>query len=223
MGSLPHRGALWVTVGGDRELLAIVVHELRSPVAALAAISAALTRGPSETAGRRELVRLAIAACHGIARTVADANLASVRLERVDVGAIAGDAVAAARLEGADARAEIDPDLATVDADPERLRQALDNLLRNAITHAAGSPIVVRARMDGEQVSVSVSDLGEGIAPSDQARIFERGTRLDPSRPGSGLGLAVTREIAIAHGGALTVESTPGEGATFSIRLPAAH
>ena len=104
-----------------------------------------------------------------------------------------------------------------------RLRQALDNLLRNAMRHAAGSPIVVGARMDGEQVCVSVSDRGKGIARSDQARIFERGTRLDPSRPGSGLGLAVTRAIAVAHGGALTVESTPGEGATFSIRLPAAH
>lgn len=212
-----------MTFEDDGGLLAIVVHELRSPVAALAAISTALTRGPSESTARRDLARLAIAACHGIARTLQDASVASVRLERVDLGRIVDEAVAAARLEGAAARAEIDPELPQVDADPERIRQALDNLLRNAMTHAAGSPILVRVRMAGGKAVVSVSDRGEGIALSDQMRIFERGTRLEPSRPGSGLGLGVTRAIAIAHGGALTLESTPGEGATFSIQLPVVH
>jgi two-component system, OmpR family, sensor histidine kinase BaeS len=205
----------------DRRPLAVVVHELKSPVAALAAISASLRGGRSD--GRRELARLAIAACHGIARTMADANVASVQLVRVDVGEIVSDAVAAARLEGADARAEIDSDLALVDGDPERLRQALDNLVRNAMTHADDSSIVVRARMDRSRVIVSVSDDGPGIAPSDQERVFEPGLRLERSRQGSGLGLAVARTIAVAHGGVLTVESTPGEGATFSIGLPAVH
>lgn len=211
-----------MTGDADREPLDVVVHELRSPVAALTAISAALAKNSSDAAGRRDLVRLAIAACHGISRTLGDANVSSVRLQRVDLEALVGDAVAAARLEGADARAEIDPDIASVDADPARLRQALDNLVRNAMTHADESEIVVRARMDGGQALVSVSDQGAGIAPADQARIFERGTRLEASRPGSGLGLAVARAIAVAHGGSLTVESTPGEGATFSIRLPLA-
>lgn len=221
MGARAHRGALQVSVEADPELLAIVVHEMRSPVAALAAISEALRRDRSRSAGRRELVRLAIAACHGIERTAGDANVASVRLERVEVGRIVEDAVAAARLDAAEIRVEIDPSLAKVDADPERLRQALDNLLRNAMTHADGSPILVRARMDGGQALISVSDRGQGIALSDQARIFEPGTQLEPSRPGSGLGLSVTWAIMAAHGGTVTVDSTPGEGATFTIQLPA--
>jgi signal transduction histidine kinase len=211
-----------MSIEADRELLAIVVHELRSPVAALAAISEAVMRDSSEIAGRRELVRLTIAACHGIARTLADANVSSVRLERLDVRPIVEDAVAAARLEGADARSEIESGLARIDADPERLRQALDNLLANAMTHADGSPIVVGARMVGACVVLSVSDRGKGIALADQARIFEPGTRLQTSRPGSGLGLALTRAIAVAHGGSVAVESTPGKGSTFSLELPVA-
>src|SRR5262249_54856022 len=182
------RGARKVNEGPDPELLAIVVHELRSPVAALAAISDAFRRGSQDEANRRELVRLTIAACNGIARTTADANVGFVRLERVDVGPIVADAVAAARLLGADARSEIEVGLACADADPERIRQAFDNLLANAMTHAEGSPITVAARTVGEHIVVSVSDRGEGIAPADQARIFEPGARLEPSRPGVGLG-----------------------------------
>lgn len=203
--------------------LAVVLHELKSPVAALAAISAALSVGAADGRRRRELARLAIAACHGIARTVRDASITTLRLQPIDLDAIVGGAVAAARLEGADARADIDSNLAKLEGDPDRLRQALDNLVRNAMTHAAGSPIVVAARMDEDLLAISVSDQGPGIAPADQARIFESGVRLEPSRPGSGLGLAVARAIAIAHGGELTVESRVSEGATFSIRLSLAR
>jgi signal transduction histidine kinase len=211
-------------VGPDRELLAVVVHELRSPVAALVALAAASKRASSEATVRREHVRLALAACHGIARTVSDANVASVRLARVDIAEVVEDAVAAARLEGADARAEIEPGLPPVGGDAQRLRQVLDNLIGNATTHADdASPIVVRARLEGGRVLVSVSDRGVGIAPSEQARIFESGVRLETSRPGSGLGLAVVRSIVVAHGGELSVESAPGGGATFTIELPAAR
>jgi signal transduction histidine kinase len=69
-------------------------------------------------------------------------------------------------------------------------------------------------------VRLFVTDEGAGIAAADQRRIFEAGERLDFGRPGSGLGLAIVEAIAEAHGGRLTVESAPGEGATFTITVP---
>jgi signal transduction histidine kinase len=210
-----------MTPEAERELLAVVVHELRSPVAALSAIAEVLSRGSIVGADRRELVRLTIAACRGIGRIAADANVASVRLERLDLGPLVADAVAAARLEGFDVRSEIDPHLAPVDADPERLRQALDNLVSNAVTHGPDGSVVVVGASTGEgNVLVSVSDLGPGLAPAEQERIFEPGVRLDTRRPGSGLGLAVTRAIVLAHGGSVIVESAVGEGSTFTLVLP---
>ncbi len=67
---------------------------------------------------------------------------------------------------------------------------------------------------------LSVADHGPGIPFDEQERIFEAGVRLDSGQPGSGLGLAVARAIAEAHGGTLTIDSVPGEGATFTIALP---
>ncbi len=69
---------------------------------------------------------------------------------------------------------------------------------------------------------IAVTDEGEGIASDDVARVFEPGVRLTAARPGSGLGLAVVRTIAHAHGGEVEVESSPGQGATFRLVLPGA-
>jgi signal transduction histidine kinase len=67
---------------------------------------------------------------------------------------------------------------------------------------------------------VSVTDSGPGIPVEEQERIFEAGVRLDPARPGDGLGLALARAVAEAHGGTLAVESGPGKGTTFALTLP---
>ena len=221
LGSRTHRGALGVTAEHDAARLGLVVHELRSPVAALTAIDAAFVHRSSEDGGRRELARLALAACRGIERIVADTSVASVRFQALDPRLLVADAVAAVRMTGAAIRMEIDRDVPMIEGDPERLLQALDNLLRNALAHAPdGSDVVVRVRRSSEDVLVSVSDLGVGIPAVDQQRIFEAGVRLDHSRPGSGLGLAVARTVAEAHGGSLSVESVSGEGATFTLAVP---
>ena len=115
----------------------------------------------------------------------------------------------------------------TVDAvvlgDAERLRQALDNLIGNAIGHSSpDDAVTVTTRSSGGSVVVEVADRGEGIAAADLERIFEQGVRATSSRPGSGIGLAVVREIAREHGGEIEVESSPGQGATFRLVLPAA-
>jgi signal transduction histidine kinase len=202
----------------DRDRLAILVHEVRSPVAALVAIGEAFR--DAEPPARRTLVPLAIAACAGIERIVSDATVDSVVREPVDVGGLVEERVRAATLRGEDVRVELEPDLPRVDADPQRLRQALDNLISNAVTHAGGQDVIVAARSGDGAVLVSVSDRGPGIPAEEQRRIFEAGVRLDLTRPGSGLGLALARSIAEAHGGALAVDSQPGEGATFTLTLP---
>ena len=199
------------------EHLATVVHEVRSPVAALGTIAEAAR---ADDPGLSTLVELAMAACRTIDRLVRDAAAVSVELEDVDAGALVREVVATAELRGARVRASTHGPL-RLHADPLRLRQALDNLVANALLHApAGDEIVVGAALEGGRVLFSVSDRGDGIPSAEQARIFERGVRLDATRPGSGLGLAITKAIAEAHGGTLTVQSEPGRGSTFTIALP---
>ena len=109
--------------------------------------------------------------------------------------------------------------------DEFRIEQVLTNLLTNALRYGGGKPVAVEvAAGAGGRVRMSVRDRGIGIAPQDQARIFEQFERTDDSRrhaAGLGLGLFITREIVRAHGGAITVESRPGKGSCFEVTLPA--
>jgi two-component system sensor histidine kinase BaeS len=200
------------------ERLAILVHEVRSPVAALAAVAEALA-DLDDVPARRELVRLALGACAAIERIVTDIAVASVRPVPVDVGTLVDDLVAARVVAGTAVEAQIEAGLPRLEADPVRLRQALDNLVTNAIVHGGGR-IVVTVASSTDGLVLSVADEGDGISAEDAARIFEPGVRLDEGRAGSGLGLAVTKAIVDAHRGTITVESTPGRGATFTIVLP---
>ena len=202
----------------DRQRIALLVHEVRSPVAALAALAEAWRDELLDRDGRRSLASLAIAACRGIERVVADAAVATVRLEEVDLGELLADTAETARLHGALVEAVVEPGLPTMQADPVRIRQALDNLVGNALTHgSSGEPVVVAARMEGGELLLSVTDAGPGIPRSEQSRIFDPGVRLDPARPGSGLGLAVVRAIAEAHEADLRLDSAPGRGSTFTL------
>ena len=115
----------------------------------------------------------------------------------------------------------------TVEGDDARLHQAVGNLISNARFHCPpGTPITVRVRAEDGAAVVEVADRGPGIAPDDAARVFERFFRADPSRTrasgGTGLGLSIVASIAEAHGGRAEVDSTPGEGSTFRIVIPAA-
>ena len=205
----------------DTQRLAVLVHEVRSPVAALSAIAEAFTDESLESPERLELARLAISACRGIERVVLDAAAASVRLEPLDVSALVLQVAAAASLVGTRVEPSVAADLPRITADPLRLRQALDNLVANALTHAGSDGVVsVSATSSGTYVLLSVSDSGSGVPLIEQERIFEAGVRLNPDRAGSGLGLAIARAIAEAHGGKLTLTSIPDEGATFTIALP---
>ena len=213
-----------MTASLDAERLAVLVHELRSPVAALSAIAETLAEGELDREARRTLVRLVVLACGGIERIVADVSVASIRLDSVDPIRVVQDAVAAARLRGSSVELSVPEKAPLVQADASRLAQVLDNLIANALVHGApDAPVSVSLEVD-EVVRFVVSDTGPGIPPDELERIFEPGVRLGPNRTaGAGLGLALSRAIAEGHGGALTAESSSGAGATFTVSLPVRH
>lgn len=198
--------------------LAVLGHELRSPVAALVAIAEAYPTADEN--GRRRLRELARGAVANLERLFADAAAASVRLVPLEVGRVVTDVVELAVLGGAAvvARAEVG---LILEGDPERLRQALGNLVANAVAHSPdGSTVVVTAGRRAGSVEIAVTDEGEGIGPDDLERVFEAGVRLTATRPGAGIGLALVRAIARAHGGDVHVGSSPGQGSTFTLVLP---
>jgi signal transduction histidine kinase len=210
-----------VSNAAARDRLEILVHEVRSPVAALSAIADTYRDDRLEHEARRSLAELALAACRGIERVVADTGVALLERGTVDLGRVVIEAVGAARLRGLHVRAEVEPGLPTVEADAVRIRQLLDNLVSNAEMHAGSDgEILVRAYAVESGLILAVSDSGPGIPAAEHGRIFEPGVRLDRERPGSGIGLAVARAIADAHGAALRLESAPGRGSTFTLELP---
>ena len=110
-------------------------------------------------------------------------------------------------------------------ADPEMLREVVDNLVGNALKHGGdAAPVTVTVRREGAQVRLDVRDEGPGITEDEQAALFERWSRTSASRaamvPGFGLGLSIVKRLVLAHGGLLGVSSRPGEGATFWVTFP---
>ena len=105
--------------------------------------------------------------------------------------------------------------------DPAQLRQALDNLVRNAIDATpAGGRVDVSVRAAGAGCVIEVSDTGRGIEPDHLPKVFDLYFTTKPD--GTGVGLAVTQQIVSAHGGTIEVDSRPGAGAAFTLRLPGA-
>jgi signal transduction histidine kinase len=150
------------------------------------------------------------------------------RVETVDLAAVAADAVHDARAVDPGRSIELETTGATeVGGDLAQLRQVAANLLDNALRHTpAGTPVRIGVTGDETTVTLAVADDGPGLTPDQVQRVFEPFYRADPSRSrtsgGSGLGLAIAAAIVHAHGGALTVDSAPGAGATFIARLPRA-
>jgi heavy metal sensor kinase len=216
-------------LAAQRRLLADTSHELGNPLTVLRTDLDMLKQDlDSET--RAEIVAEADKEAERMGRLVEDllqlssAEVALPRIEEmtVDLCQLADAAVTRAKtLAGArQLRLETDQP-ATIEGDPDRLSQILNNLLDNAIRHtAAEGSITVRVCRS----SISVADNGVGIAPQHLPHLFERFYRVDGARSrssgGTGLGLAIALMFAQAHGGTLRVESTPGQGTTFTLDLP---
>ncbi|WNG55018.1 hypothetical protein F0U59_09705 [Archangium gephyra] len=218
------------------EFIAIAAHELRTPLTVLT-----LRMRSLDTLLRRE--RASEAAREKVRATSRQLERLSQLVERLlDVGRITTgklelhrEAVDVAELveqvldtfdeeaarAGSPLRLEAEPGL-TAWWDRGRIEQALINLLANALKFGAGHPIDIHASAEGGLVRIAVRDHGIGIAPEALERIFERFERAVSSRRygGLGLGLFLARQIAESHGGAIHVESRPGEGSSFVLLLP---
>jgi two-component system sensor histidine kinase BaeS len=229
-------GSLEATERRRLRLVGDVAHELRTPLTTLDGYLEGLEDGvvaPSPETWqllRRETARLnrLVGDLQDLWR--AEARELPLRLESVDVAAVARDAVDRAR-PGATTR-QITLDLArsptdlSALADRDRVAQILDNYLSNALRYAPdGSRVVVAAeRLDGSVV-VSVQDSGPGLTSEQKSQVFERFYRIDPSRSrvlgGAGIGLAIVRALAEAMDGrAWAASDGPGAGSTFFVSLP---
>ncbi|QJT06832.1 HAMP domain-containing histidine kinase [Streptomyces asoensis] len=165
----------------------------------------------------------------------ADAGALRLHLEPVSVDDLLGQVAAAHQgpAETAGVTLEVatapgSPPPPPVEADPVRLRQAVSNLLSNAVRHTPpGGRVTLRSYVTegGDEVAVEVADTGSGIPAGDVPHVFDRFWRAEKSRNrstgGSGLGLAIVLKLAEAHGGTASVTSTEGQGSVFTLRLPA--
>ena len=219
-----------------RHLLANLVHELGRPLGAVqSALHALLGGADEEPALRRELLEGMddqVQRLRPLVDSLADLHgqvLGSLELNResVSLSAWLPRAVIpwrqAAHDKGLYWEIDIPDSLPPVEIDPDRLAQALGNLLSNAIKYTSEGTISIEAEAKPEKVAINVVDSGIGIAPSEQERIFEpfyRSQRDKRFPQGMGLGLSIARDLVVAHGGTLTVESAPGEGSRFVILLP---
>jgi len=217
------------------DFVALVSHELRSPMAAVIGSAKTLRRRWRElTPEQREsFLGLIDHETNRLADLVADV-LDTSRIESgqfsysfsdVDVGELVLESAAAAE-SGQDEikiRSHVHRPLPLVRGDRDRLRQVLTNLLDNAVKYSpAGEAVEVEALAENGRISVEVRDSGPGVAPEHHSLIFEKFGRVtgEHAKPGTGLGLFIARSIVQAHGGSLEVRSRNGRGATFALHLP---
>jgi two-component system sensor histidine kinase BaeS len=221
------------------EFVLTASHELRSPLTSVQGFAELLllererlSPTQAETVevildNTRHLVRL-LNDLLDLARS--DAGRLTIKPVPTEAAALVEDAVRTMRGQF-DARnqrleLEVEADLPQIEADRDRMRQVLVNLLTNANDYCPeGAGIEVKARRDGADVEIDVKDDGPGIPEEQLAHIFERFSRGDAGETqrvgGTGLGLAISKSLVELHGGTIGAESTPGEGSTFRVRLPA--
>lgn len=226
-------------VGARDEFLAVAGHELTTPLAALQLEIALLERTAreqgddpdcakcAERLGRatRQLARLKrlVGSVFDVSRILGGRQ--AMTRESVDLVLVARRVIQelASSATAAGCSVAIDaPEPVAGQWDPTSIEQIVANLLSNAIKYGARSPVEISVRRDGDTAVLTVEDHGIGIAPENVARIFERFERAVPARRygGLGLGLFIVRHIAVAHCGTIEVESRPGAGSTFTVRLP---
>lgn len=224
-----------------REFMQIASHELRTPLTVIRGYASLLEEGslgpiPEKA---RQAVRTLMDKSTEM-RVQVERMLLLARLEdgakppalhALDMRAVLADAVSRVRpqveLKGGTLEAQIADRPLTVLGDAERLTTAIDNLLQNAVKFSVGSPrIEVRGTQTGSNVEIVVRDQGVGIPEAALGRLFEKFYRVEDPRlrnvAGTGIGLYLVRQVAEGHGGRVQVESMPGRGTTFTLKLPQA-
>jgi signal transduction histidine kinase len=223
-----------------RDFVANVSHELKTPLAALAALAESASAMIEDPAAARLTGRLRseaerLARMVGEILELSDIEGGSAVVEKVSVGELHEATVSEVKVLAVESDVRVVSDAPEPDewvsGDRIQLTSMLVNLLENAIKYSPGDvgrvPVVtLRSRLEGESVVFEVEGRGIGISEAHLGRIFERFYRVDRARSretgGTGLGLSIARNIARRHGGDITVESLLGEGSTFRVELPAA-
>ena len=223
-----------------RDFVANISHELRTPLSSIRGYAETLLDGALEDADnasqfleiiRSSSIRLAdmVSEMLLFSRIESGEDKAAVHVP-ADVAGIVTRAVSIVRPKAGEKKTRLDVDLpeGRIDAlmcDEHKITQALINLVDNAVKYTQdGGLVEVSVSADAGSVEFSVRDNGIGIAKAEQERIFERFYRVEKSRTavGTGLGLAIVKHIVQQHAGTVTVESAPGQGSVFRLRLPMA-
>lgn len=213
-----------------RNFMADVTHELRTPLSVIRGQAEAIADGvyPADAThlapildATQTLDRL-VEDLRTLVQT--DAGNLVLHKEPTDLGALAKDTVESFQSPAAAAGISLIPEIAdevpAIEVDPARIRQVIGNLVSNAIRHTPdGGSVKVAVGSNSDQVTITVTDTGEGIPPDLLPHVFERFAK-GPTSTGSGLGLAIAKDIVAAHGGKLAIESTPGQGASVRMDLP---
>jgi two-component system sensor histidine kinase KdpD len=217
-------------------LLSAVSHDLRTPLGAITGAATTLRDGTG-TMAPRERAELLETICEEADRlerlvrnlldmTRLESGTLEVKREWVPLEEIVGAALnrLEAQLAGRPIRTQLPAELPLLSADPVLLEQVFINLLENARKHTPpGTPIEIRAQAGSNATTIEVADLGPGLPPGSEARVFERFFRAGNTRaPGAGLGLAICRGIVEAHGGTISAKNHDGGGAVFRMVLPRA-
>jgi signal transduction histidine kinase len=212
------------------EMSAGIAHEIRNPLGAIAGFAELLNRQTTDPSAS-ELVREIVQEVNNLNRIVTQ-FLAFVRepqlkAEPADISAVVKGAVEVVMAErGADKeRPDVQLELRLTDAPPtvpvdaDLLKQALMNLIQNAVeAMPSGGTLGVRLETRAPWLKIGVSDTGQGISPEDRRRLFD--PFFTTKKEGTGLGLAITHRLIQAHGGKIEVESQPGRGSCFTVWLP---
>jgi len=214
-------------------LLSSVSHDLRTPLAVITGTAGTLLEKPSEISEptRRELVQTILDEAERLNRLIRnlldmtrlESGAVALKRELLPLEELVGSALnrLERRLEGREVKVALPADLPLVPCDPILLEQALINLLENAVKYGA-DPIEISAASYPEEVMIEIADRGAGIPPGEEERIFEKFHRAahEGSPGGVGLGLAICRAIAVAHGGRIRASNRDGGGAVFRLFLP---
>jgi len=222
-----------------RKFVADASHELRTPLTSIRGYAELFRRGAGsrpddlEKSMRRieeESARMGTLVEEMLLLAKLDngshSDSAPLDLAPVDLAAVAVDAVEDARAVDPERLiGVVSPGPVIVEGDGPRLRQVAANLVSNALEHTPpGTPVRVSIRSFDGAAILEVSDQGPGLAPEAASKVFNRFFRVDPARSrqqgGAGLGLSIVRSIAQAHGGEANVESSPGQGARFIVKIP---
>lgn len=219
-----------------RDFVANISHELKTPVGALSLLAEAIDMAGDDAEAlrgfasriKREADRLAVLVGDLIDLSRVQDDAPSTHVVDIDVDWLVTGALDDVKTLAAAKQIEMvvgGTGQLRVPGRPEQLASALRNLLSNAIHYShPATRVAVGTRAQDGMLEISVVDQGIGIPKSDQERIFERFYRVDPARSrqtgGTGLGLAIVKHVCASHGGDCTVWSNPGDGSTFTMRLP---